>query len=375
MRILIVTKVKDGGGTELHITKIAEKLRGRVDVDIAYLEDGFWKLYRTIRKGRFDVVHFFLPRPYLLGSIACEFARHRNRIMSRRSLTGCYQTRVIRFIERLLHQRTHILVGNSPAVVEQLRAEAPEADIRLIRNGVAAPTPQPSPATDELEEIERKAWKAPPSNLDEYAKPAEQNAFQKVDGLFQIICIANAFAYKGLDDLLAAIRLVGPQLPEPWNLWLVGRGTEKYNSWRVTGLGYRTDVATLLASSDLFILPSHEEGSSNALLEAMAAGVPVIATDVGGNKDAVIPGLTGMLVPIRSPVALGAAIVAMASNPNMRAKMANAAKADIARRFSWERCVDDYETLYHSALEGARAVHSKVSPSRSEFRSAHYRRW
>ncbi len=323
MRILIITKTKNGGGTERHVAKIAELLHA----DVAYLEDGFWKLYRTIRAGRFDTVHFFLPRPYLLGSIACELAGQHNRIMSRRSLTSCYQTPLIRFIEKLLHRRTRILVGNSPAVIEQLRAEAPKADIRLIRNGVDV-------------------------NL---------NLFRKPNGVFQMICVANAFAYKGHEDLLAAIRRIGPGLPEPWNLWLVGRDTEKYSSWRVDGLGYRTDIAELLACSDLFILPSHEEGSSNALLEAMAAGVPSIATQVGGNADAIIPGITGILVPVRSPAALGAAILAIATNPGMRAKMAKAARQDVARRFTWDRCLDDYEALYHSAIEGTGAVYPPVS--------------
>ncbi len=334
MKVLIVTKTKDGGGTERHVAEIVARLKGRIDIDAAYLEDGLWSLCDKIQDS--DIVHFFLPRPYVIGSFA---AFGKVRIMSRRSLTECYQTPLLRFIEKLLHRRTRILVGNSPAVIEQLRAEAPKADIRLIRNGVAA----------------------------------EPNAFKKTNGVFQMICVANAFVYKGHEDLLAAIRQIGPQLPEPWNLWLVGRGTEKYTSWRVTGLGYRTDIATLLESSDLFILPSHEEGSSNALLEAMAAGVPVIATQTGGNADAVIPGITGVLVPVRSPAALGAAILAMAANPDMRAKMAKAARQDVARRFTWDRCIDDYEALYHSALEGAGTVHSAVYSPHLRSRQTDYR--
>jgi hypothetical protein len=133
MKVLIVTKTRDIGGTEKHVAAIASALPY---IEVAYLEDGFWKLYAKIYRGRYNVVHFFLPRPYLLGSIACELAFQHNRIMSRRSLRGCYQTPLIRFIERLLHKRTRILIGNSPAVVAQLREEAPYADIRLIRNGV-----------------------------------------------------------------------------------------------------------------------------------------------------------------------------------------------------------------------------------------------
>ncbi len=322
MRILIITKTKNGGGTERHVAKIAESLHA----DVAYLEDGFWKLYRTIRDGRFDIVHFFLPRPYLFGSIACELAGQRTRIMSRRSLTGCYQTPLIRFIEKLLHRRTCILVGNSPAVVEQLRTEAPRADIRLIRNGVAENMLQP----------------------------------QIVNATFTMLCVGNAFPYKGHEDLMEAVARIGPGLPEPWSLVFLGKGTEKYTGWRVYGRGYQ-NVSGWLPMAHLFILPSHEEGSSNALLEAMASGVPVIATQVGGNADAIIPGITGILVPVHSPAALGAAILAMATNPDMRAKMAKAARQDIARRFTWERCLDDYEALYHSAIKGTRTVHPSIS--------------
>ncbi len=136
MRVLLVTKTRTGGGTETHVTDVVDGLKQRGwDVQAAYTEDGFGRLYGAI--AGCDLVHFYLPRPYLLGSLACWLARSKAvRIMSRRSLTDSYQTPLIRFIEKLLHRRTNILVGNSPAVVDQLRQEAPHADIRLIRNGV-----------------------------------------------------------------------------------------------------------------------------------------------------------------------------------------------------------------------------------------------
>jgi glycosyltransferase involved in cell wall biosynthesis len=173
---------------------------------------------------------------------------------------------------------------------------------------------------------------------------------------FTMICIANAFAYKGHDDLFAALQLIKYDLP-PWRLLLVGRGTEKYSYqddyWDVCGMGEQECVPFLLRRSHLFILPSHEEGSSNALLEAMASLVPVIATDVGGNNDTVINGITGYLVPPKSPPDLAKAILWMATNPERRFEFAANAKVDVAKRFSLKRCVDEYADLYRSAVKGA----------------------
>ncbi len=174
---------------------------------------------------------------------------------------------------------------------------------------------------------------------------------------FIMICVANAFPYKGHADLLAALRRVGPALPEPWRMILIGRGTEQFKgTWRVKCYGYRSDAAQLLAATDLFILPSHEEGSSNALLEAMKAGVPVIATDVGGNKDAIIHDYSGLLVPPRSPALLGAAILRML-DPNLRRQYARMAQLDVSIRFSLDRCLDEYEALYRSAHLRATGVY------------------
>ena len=327
LRVLIITKTKAGGGTEKHISEIVPGLKERgVNVQAAYLEDGFMQLYRHLRRP-FDVVHFFLPRPYLLGSMACLLARNSaTRIMSRRSLRSCYQTPLIRFIEKLLHKRTKILVGNSPAVCDELRQEAPKSDIRLIRNGTNI---EPLPHV--------------PSST------------------FRMLCVANMLPYKGHDDLLEAIERIRPALGKHWLLTLAGRGTEKFDwPWpdpHIAGAGYCPHVNFLLANADLFILPSHEEGSSNALLEAMACGVPVIATDVGGNRDAVIHGITGLLVPPRSPAKLAMAIQSLADAPMMRKLMAEAAQERVAKLFSWSRCLDEYETLYCSAAEGSCPVH------------------
>ncbi len=167
---------------------------------------------------------------------------------------------------------------------------------------------------------------------------------------FTMICVANKFPYKGHADLFSALFLIQCDLP-PWRLLLAGRGTEYIHlcsTGRTIGLGISKSVPALLKQSDLFILPSHGEGSSNALLEAMAAGVPIIATDVGGNSDAITHGETGILVPPKDPRRLAAAILWMTERPNRRREMARMAQLDAILRFSMERCIDDYEALYGS---------------------------
>lgn len=326
MKILIVTKTKSGGGTEKHVAEVAGALKGQLAIDIAYTEDGFWRLYNRIYHNRYDVLHFFLPRPYVLGTLAADLALFTGvRIMSRRSLTDNYQKWWIRWLEKLCHRRTHIMVGNSEAVVNQLAREVPAHKIRLIRNGV---TIKPLP--------------------------------RELTPTFFIVCVANNFAYKGLNDLITAVRQVEAILPEPWHCILIGRDTETIKGWRIDGLGWRNDVRSWLGVASIFVLPSHEEGCSNALLEAMACGVPVIATDVGGNRSAIEHGISGLLVPPRNPDKLADAIRELALSSELREKLAAQAKIVVNARFSFQRCLDEYQTLYRSAVKESDAIYQPV---------------
>ena len=91
-------------------------------------------------------------------------------------------------------------------------------------------------------------------------------------------------------------------------------------------LGPRDDIPDMLHLSDLAILCSHEEGFSNAILEGMAVGLPMVVTDVGGNAEAMQNGVTGIVVPAREPSALGAAILKLAKNAQLRKRMGREAR-------------------------------------------------
>lgn len=150
-------------------------------------------------------------------------------------------------------------------------------------------------------------------------------AFRSTDGV-----IAESFEYR--DELM--------QLAE--SLGMAGR---------IIFTGHRTDTPDLLAEADISVLPSHSEGLSNTLLESMAAGVPAIATDVGGNPELVREGVNGKLVPVKSPECLARAIGGLLANPEERKKLGDQARVMARDEFSLSGMVDRTERLYRSQLE------------------------
>jgi glycosyltransferase involved in cell wall biosynthesis len=94
------------------------------------------------------------------------------------------------------------------------------------------------------------------------------------------------------------------------------------------------------------LLCSHQEGFSNAVLESMAAGLPAIVTDVGGNAEAVVDGETGLVVPPHAPARLAEAIVRLANDPALCAELGAAARQRVAKHFSFKQCVSHYDGLY-----------------------------
>jgi glycosyltransferase involved in cell wall biosynthesis len=122
---------------------------------------------------------------------------------------------------------------------------------------------------------------------------------------------------------------------------------------RVRFLGDREDVADLLEACDLFVLSSVREGLSVTLLEAMRAGRAVVATDVGGNAEAVARDVTGRIVATRDPRALAGALESLLGDPARREAFGSAARARFAERFTAERMVRETEALYREALAEA----------------------
>ena len=117
--------------------------------------------------------------------------------------------------------------------------------------------------------------------------------------------------------------------------------------------GERADVADVMRGLHCFVLPSLAEGISNTILEAMASGLPVVATAVGGNPELVGQGRTGSLVPAADCGALAQTLVAMAANPRRACEWGRAARADVEARFSLQAMVTAYQGLYDRQLAAA----------------------
>ena len=102
---------------------------------------------------------------------------------------------------------------------------------------------------------------------------------------------------------------------------------------RLRLLGYRTDVAALLAASDIFVLPSHFAGLPMSVIEAMLCGLPVVATGIRGPREQVVDGVTGFLVPPASVAPLAASLAMLAGEPALRARMGQAGLARALANF------------------------------------------
>jgi glycosyltransferase involved in cell wall biosynthesis len=128
---------------------------------------------------------------------------------------------------------------------------------------------------------------------------------------------------------------------------------------RVQFLGYRQDISDLLNMCDLFVLPSLFEGFPLSVLEAMAAGKPVVATAIGGTDEAVIHGETGLLVPPADPAALAQAIRTILSTPGFGKRLGAAGRARVRKEFSAEGMVQRVTQIYDEILSSRRETNGR----------------
>ncbi|MGI8604144.1 MAG: glycosyltransferase family 4 protein [Verrucomicrobiales bacterium] len=166
---------------------------------------------------------------------------------------------------------------------------------------------------------------------------------------------------KRLEELIDAVRLAHSRLP-PYRLYIAGgieRGQKAYarelrrraSGLSITWCGELSHTRNLLAISDLFLMISEPAGCPNASLEALAAGVPVIATDVGGAPEQVLEGLTGRLVPPRDPAAFATALCDLVHDSERRRQMRLSAREHVRRGFSIEEMLDRYHELFFEGLK------------------------
>jgi glycosyltransferase involved in cell wall biosynthesis len=172
---------------------------------------------------------------------------------------------------------------------------------------------------------------------------------------FVIGTAARISPQKRLEDLLESLALAHSRLP-PYVLRIAGapetgaevyaeRLRERSRGLPIEWVGEEQDISRFLQTIDMFAQISEPAGCPNASLEALAAGLPVVATNAGGAAEQVLDGITGRLVPRRDPAALADALVEMAGNPALRARFAQAGREHAAQHFSLDRMVADYRRV------------------------------
>jgi glycosyltransferase involved in cell wall biosynthesis len=288
------------------------------------------RLMAAIRTQRPDVVNAYMFSAYVLGSIAARLSGVPAIVASRRGLIS-YRTYPTRWhwLARLANRVIDLHICNSEAVrrwaVE--KEGIPEARLAVVHNGLDIP-----PHTPIGEDGQPGPWH----------RPATVSAAM----------IANFHTYKGHLVLLDALAEVVRSHPD-FTVVLLGDGDQRAAleaRARQLGVernlvfaGARLDAAGLLPEFDFSILTSFEEGFPNAVMESMAAGVPVVASAVGGIPELVTEGVEGRLVPVRDPHALAAAITWMIENPEARRAMGAVGRRRIQEQFSVERMVSRTE--------------------------------
>lgn len=300
--------------------------RSSMDVGIV------WRLARELRRTRPQLLQTFLFHANFVGRLAARLARVPRvvsgiRVAERRTRT---HLRLDRLTQGLVDRNVCV----STAVAEFAKREAglkPEKTV-VIPNGV---------------DVEQFAD----------AVPADLSVFGIRPGAPVMIAVGRLDPQKGVDDLIAAFAL---RQPAGWHLLLVGEGPlrqELSAQIRRAGLspnvhlvGWRNDVSQLLRAADCLVHAALWEGMPNVVLEAMAAGLPVIATRVEGVEELVIPGETGLIVPPKAPADLSQAIAQVAADPELRRRFGAAGQRRARDHFSWDATVAAYTELYSTLL-------------------------
>ncbi len=282
------------------------------------------------------IVHSFLFRANIIARIAAFLTGVPVVICSVRVMGG--EKPYSRFIERA----TAFMADHYVAVSEQVKAHVhrstgiAERKISTIYNGIAVAK----------------------GDIRDHGELRSRNGLNADDRL--VMTAGRLHRQKGFDCLIQAMAVVHTACPRV-KLLILGEGEEENNlkklarslelTDRIQFLGLRPDVDRLLHCIDLFVLPSRWEGLPNAVLEAMAAGKPVVATEVGGIPELVVRGVTGMIVPPQDVHALAEAIKALLSDEPRALSMGAAGRERVQRHFSIDAMIAKTEALYQELLQ------------------------
>jgi len=359
--LLMLDSVTPEAGTENQILNLIRHIdRNRIELFVACLEDGprlqsvrpfatplvfpirrilsftgireMLRFRRELARLRIDVVHTFMVRATIFGVLGARFSSCKAIITSRRNLGYWYSPKSLRLFRFLNRFTTRVLANCEGARQAAIRLEglSPER-IDVLYNGVETAPLRRAP------------------------DPALRLRLGIPENAAVVGIVANYRPVKNLSMFLQAARLVLDRLPDVYFV-LGGRGSEQDSLSRLAsdlGIANRiiftddlNDVAAFYPLFDVACLCSHSEGFSNAILEYMAAGLPVVATDVGGISEAVEHGKTGFVVPAGDTEAFAKSVLTLLEDAPLRKQMGRAGQQRCAERFDFTIVARQYEDYY-----------------------------
>jgi glycosyltransferase involved in cell wall biosynthesis len=294
--------------------------------------------YIAMTAGRYDVVDAWLYHAYALAALTRPFTRPRALLAGRRSLSD-FKAR-FNWLERagddVARRAATRIVANSQAVKADvvLREGIDPLRIQVIHNGVRPLEAMAAPERRAL----RAGWGATEDTL-------------------VIGCVANYKPFKGLELLIrSAARLAVALGHRDIRLVLVGEGRHRPELEALRAKlgvedlvllhGTVPDARAIYGAFDIAALASEAEGLPNVVLEAAAAGLPIVATAAGGTVEIITDGETGLLVPIGDEDGFVAALALLSVDPGERRRLGEAARIDVATRFGVDRMVAEFAALY-----------------------------
>ncbi|PHS74388.1 MAG: sugar transferase [Porticoccus sp.] len=307
----------------------------------------FWDLWKTLRTLRPDVVHTrnlasleMQLVTLLMPGIKRVHGEHGRDIHDLDGTNKKYN-----LLRRAMQPFVHRYIAVSQDLLQWLKhtVAIPEKKLRQIYNGVDAEKFLPRQGNAQRGDL------TPPGFLPENAVVVGTVGRLAEVKNQQLLIEAVGYLLTKRPILRRTLRLVLVG-DGPLKLQLVDRVKQLGISDVVWFSGDRNDVPVLMQLMDIFILPSLAEGISNTLLEAMASGLPVIATSVGGNVELVEDGVNGRLVPVNNVSAMANAVAELVDDPALRQSMGEKGLALVRTTFNWEKTVTNYLAVYDTLL-------------------------
>lgn len=323
----LTTRLRDAGIPVHHLPK-----RGRIDA--RFLRD----FGRLLRSGNYDLIHAFSLTAELWAVLARMISGKMPPLVASERNQQLHQPAWYWRVKQFVLARSAGVIANSEAGAETTarRTRLPRSLFDMIPNGVPIPPPIPN--------RERLAIRA------ELGVP---------DGRMFGLFVGRMVPQKNLDCLIRALALVA-SADRPW-MALAGDGPLRPDVERLaTGcglerdlvfLGERNDATRLMQAADFLVLPSHFEGLSNSLLEAMAAGCPVVASAVGGNRELIQDDRTGLLFPADDAPALAVCLARVGGDCALRARLSRDGRDHVVRHHGVPAMVSATTCVYGRCIE------------------------